>query len=65
MTRRAPQQPQGNSESGSGYSIRRWSQNCGNSIRGRRCLIKEVGGLKKFRDLLDAIAVSGVGEPKP
>ena len=28
-------------------------------------VIKEVGGLKKFRDLLDAIAVSGVGESKP
>ncbi len=27
-------------------------------------VIKEVGGLKKFKDLLDAIAVSGVGEPK-
>ena len=25
-------------------------------------VIKEVGGLKKFKDLLDAIAVSGVGE---
>ena len=28
-------------------------------------VIKEVGGLKKFKDLLDAIAVSGVGEPMP
>ena len=38
------------------------------TIRGFRHLhemlavIKEVGGLKKFKDLLDAIAVSGVGE---
>ena len=27
-------------------------------------VIKEVGGLKKFKDLLDAIAVSGVGEAR-
>ena len=29
------------------------------------CCTKEVGGPKKFKDLLDAIAVSGVGESKP
>ena len=44
MIRWAPQQPQGNSVRGSGYSVRRCSQNCGNSILGRRGFRRVRGG---------------------
>ncbi len=54
MTRWVPQQPQGNSAGGSGYSVRRCSQNCGNSIRGRRGFRRVRGGGES------ALAVLGV-----
>ena len=65
MIRWAPQQPQGNSASGSGYSVRRCSQNCGNSIRGRRGFLANRQNILNLPEILAEVdrMARRLGEP--